>query len=953
MSNNGMSSFATTIFNDKYAHTKADGMKETWEEVAQRVVKHVLKSVNASKEQIAETIKIVSEKKFIPGGRYLAATGKDFHQTQNCLLLKVEDSREGWSDLLQKASMALMTGAGIGVDYSSVRCEGKPIRKTGGVATGPLALAIALNEVGRAVMQGGNRRCLPSGSFIHTSKGLKKIENIQIGDKVLTFSGYHSVINKFAQGVQPLVQVITQTGKFRCTANHKIAVLRTISGEYEWVEASNLGKGDRLIFTAEAIDGASINLPEDDYVRPKMATTVKEISIPLLDTDLAWFIGYYHANGHSTLRELSPGKRNGINTIAVPKLAPHVADKIKCQLERFGVKATITDGDGECFSVRTASVPLALYIQKNIKKSSTSIRIPQFILENTQEIRSSYVAGVMDGDGSISHRPKSICSSVYIEFIEDLQAVCASLGIPTRQGYVRPAKGNWKELHHLNLVGEKQERLFVDKVVPFMEYKKFEFIPKFSEQFSYSFPPKMVKELPKNLKDKLHKNYKVDFPSKKINELLDEKLRFTPVSVKEVTMLDDERETWDIEIESRNEFYCNGLLVHNSAIWAGLSWAHPDIHKFINMKNWSPEVKALKTKDFSFPATMDGTNISVQLDDEFFKAYHNESHKLHAHAQSVYWSTVKQMLMTAEPGFSVDAKCNKGETLRNACCEISSADDSDICNLGSINMSKITSLEDMKHVTELATAFLLAGTVYSDVPYAKVDSVRTKNRRLGLGLMGLHEWMLLKGLKYGPSDELAKYLDIYSTSTEIAATYADNWELSHPIKTRAIAPTGTIGIISETSTGVEPLFCVAYKRRYLKGNLWNHQYVVDPTAKRLIDSGVSPDIIEDAYTLSENVERRVAFQAWLQKYVDHAISSTINLPAWGSELNNESLVQSFGKMLMAYLPDLRGITCYPDNSRGGQPLTPISYKTAIKHVGEVFVEGTDVCDIFKSGSCGT
>jgi ribonucleoside-diphosphate reductase alpha chain len=117
-----------------------------------------------------------------------------------------------------------------------------------------------------------------------------------------------------------------------------------------------------------------------------------------------------------------------------------------------------------------------------------------------------------------------------------------------------------------------------------------------------------------------------------------------------------------------------------SAIWAGLIWSHADIFEFISLKNWSPEVRALKEKDPLFPATMDGTNISVLLDDEFFEAFGNEKHKLHDRAQEVYWAVVKSMLKTAEPGFSVDIGVNAGETLRNACTEVSSSDDSDICN---------------------------------------------------------------------------------------------------------------------------------------------------------------------------------------------------------------------------------------------------------------------------------
>jgi ribonucleoside-diphosphate reductase alpha chain len=370
------------------------------------------------------------------------------------------------------------------------------------------------------------------------------------------------------------------------------------------------------------------------------------------------------------------------------------------------------------------------------------------------------------------------------------------------------------------------------------------------------------------------------------------------------------------------------------------------------MKNWPDHVKELKGKDVNFPATMNGTNISVQLDDEFFEAFHNTSHTLHSHASSVYWAVVEQMIQTGEPGFTVDVGANHGETLRNACGEISSADSDDICNLGSVNMARINSLEEMKTVVELGTAFLLAGTVYSDVPYEEVRDIRNKNRRLGLGLMGLHEWLLKRGKAYGSDEELEKYLEMYAGNKEIAWKYADRWGLSRPVKARAIAPVGTIGIIAETTTGIEPIFCAAYKRRYRKGaTLVEYQYVLDPTAKRLVEGGINPDVIEDAYTLSENIERRVAFQAWIQRYVDHGISSTTNLPAWGTEFNNHSKIMDFGNMLIKYLPRLRGITAYPDGGRSGQPLTPVKYNTAAKHVGQVFVETVDVCDL-KGGSCG-
>jgi ribonucleoside-diphosphate reductase alpha chain len=113
-----------------------------------------------------------------------------------------------------------------------------------------------------------------------------------------------------------------------------------------------------------------------------------------------------------------------------------------------------------------------------------------------------------------------------------------------------------------------------------------------------------------------------------------------------------------------------------------------------------------------------------------------------------------------------------------------------------------------------------------------------------------------------------------------------------------------------------------------------------------VDAGVDPNLIEDAYTLSYDVERRVAMQAWLQQYVDHGISSTVNLP-YVIKDNQEQ--REFGEMLMKYLPKLRGITCYPDGSRGGQPLTSVPLEYALDKTGVRFEENEERC---VGGACG-
>lgn len=99
----------------------------------------------------------------------------------------------------------------------------------------------------------------------------------------------------------------------------------------------------------------------------------------------------------------------------------------------------------------------------------------------------------------------------------------------------------------------------------------------------------------------------------------------------------------------------------------------------------------------------------------------------------------------------------------------------------------------------------------------------------------------------------------------------------------------------------------------------------------------------------DDFERRIAFQADVQDYVDMAISSTINLPAWGTEQNNEDKVLPFATVLAKYAPRLRGFTAYPDNARGGQPLSLCSYAEAKKHKGVSFEENSE--SICVGGVC--
>lgn len=393
-----------------------------------------------------------------------------------------------------------------------------------------------------------------------------------------------------------------------------------------------------------------------------------------------------------------------------------------------------------------------------------------------------------------------------------------------------------------------------------------------------------------------------------------------------------------------------------SAIYASLDWEHDDAPAFLTAKDWHNimihdgySVWDAKQDNFNYPAPLDMTNISLNYSDSFLTAVAK------GELPEIYLHNVEQALMTGEPGFSFNFGDKSNETLRNACTEVTSEDDSDVCNLGSINMGAIESVEEFKETVRVGSKFLVCGTVRADLPYGKVREVREKNRRLGLGLMGVHEWLMKRGHKYEVVPELHEWLKFYESESEKAANeHCDRLYLSRPVAYRAIAPTGSIGILAGTTTGIEPLFAVAYKRRYLvEGDKWKYEYVVDSTAEQMIrDYAVPSDKIESALDLAKDPERRLRLQADIQDYVDMSISSTINLPEWGSSNNNPDSVKPFAELLAKYAPRLRGFTCYPDGSRGGQPLTSIPYETAMKHKGTVFEEN-DICEITGGGTCGS
>lgn len=872
-----MSAFSRRQYEAKYAwKNEAGEVVEDWPDTGKRTVHHVLGALGYGPEtqEYQVLVGLVSERKFMPGGRYLYASGRGLHQTQNCLLLRAEDSREGWADVMHKAAMALMTGAGIGVEYSSLRESGAPIKKTGGEASGPISLMKIVNEIGRNVMQGGARRSAIWAGLNWSHPDV--IAFIRVKDWSADVRAMKAKDYSFPAELDfTNVSVILDDLFFEAYAweNHE---LHDRAHEIYWTVVN------KMLTTGEPGFSVDIGINAGENLRNAPVTAGTHVLT----------VDGYRQVGEMAGQPVTvwTGRRWADDVIfaRTQENAPTLKVKmtggreIRCEPDHeFLVERWI--GRGKRRQLDAISRIKAHNLQPGDR---LHVSLPeQGVWLPTERDAEAYTLGFVYGDGSFH------------------TAGGADLTLCTEE-----SKACLPALVGANSVNESDSRGFT--------------------------------RLYFSVDERWQKRSKETFPDE-MYEAGNHALRSF------VAGLFDADGNWEptqkrIRLASKHEPFLEGVrrALEQVGILSHVSRAGTSTYG----KAQGYQLVVAADSMSAFASDIPTERLRIDLSD--YRPYRASGIKVVAVEEDNYEDVFCADVKASEHSFMAE-----GVIISN-CTEVTSADDSDICNLGSLNLARFDTIEEFAEAVKYGTLFLLAGTVYSDVPYQQVADVREKNRRLGLGIMGVHEWLAKRGKLYGPDPELGEWLRVWQeTSDYYAREFSIHHGLSEPVKVRAIAPNGTIGIVAETTTGIEPIFCVAYKRRVRAasafGDKTTWEYVIDPTAQRLVESGANWHEIEDAYKLSYDVERRIKFQAWTQQFVDHGISSTVNLPY---AIEDKQEQYEFGNMLMRYLPNLRGITCYPDGSRDGQPLTAVPYAVAIQDIGVVFEEDDDRC---VGGVCGS
>lgn len=392
---------------------------------------------------------------------------------------------------------------------------------------------------------------------------------------------------------------------------------------------------------------------------------------------------------------------------------------------------------------------------------------------------------------------------------------------------------------------------------------------------------------------------------------------------------------------------------------------HPDILEFIDCKKEGSEITNF--------------NISVGITEKFMLAVeHDAEYSLidpatnkavgTLKAREVFDKIVEAAWRNGEPGIIFLDRLNRDNVVPSV-GEIESTNPCgeqpllpyESCNLGSINLTRMVKEADGKYVIDTEK---LKNTIHTAIhfldnvidanryPLPIIDKVTKQTRKVGLGVMGWADLLLMLGIPYNSEEAIALAEELmgfinkeaHAASIELAkrrgpfplfkdSIYANKEPIRNATVT-TIAPTGTLSIIAGCSSGIEPVFAYAYVRNvmdgtellevnpYLKKALEEEDLYSDDLMRRISKEGTIahieeiPEQIRRVFVAAHDIspEYHIRMQAAFQKHTDNAVSKTVN---FATEATIDDVRQVY---LLAYKLGCKGVTIYRDGSRSGQVL---------------------------------
>ncbi|MGW7825029.1 ribonucleoside-triphosphate reductase, adenosylcobalamin-dependent [Streptomyces puniciscabiei] len=373
-----------------------------------------------------------------------------------------------------------------------------------------------------------------------------------------------------------------------------------------------------------------------------------------------------------------------------------------------------------------------------------------------------------------------------------------------------------------------------------------------------------------------------------------------------------------------------------------MHWQDPEIERFLTIKS-----------DFMEHWT---TNISVVVDDAFTVAIRDPRDPLHGSASKLLQRVSDGMLKNGEPGLLNIGYAQNDEPEKvdgcNPCGEIigpmGTATPIGSVNLTAFALDDQNKLDNLIFAHRMMTRFLIRATEVTFKDPIQ-ESIRVRQRRIGVGHLGVQGYLALLGVKYSnaPDNEDFRSLlrALYSAVKEEAHSYSKQLGIRSPVKVTMVAPNGTTAKLAGATEGISPIYARYYvqrirfsrrdpKKRRMVEEFRDRGYLIEkglyaaetdvvvfPQRSPLIDSlakaGIPEEVLQSADELS--VAEFLRFQIMYQElFADNAVSFTVSIQP------GVHTAQTLAHELSAYITDIKGTTVIVDDARPQSPYERIS-----------------------------
>ena len=951
--------------------------------------------------------KLMGSLSFLPNSPTLMNAGRDLQQLSACFVLPVGDSMEEIFETLKHTALIHKSGGGTGFAFSRLRPKNDIVQSTHGVSSGPVSFMRIFDAATEHVKQGG---CFGPNERISTDKGLiharKLADYIDGGDTFYahTHQGLRQIIARFRNGVKQLYEVTTKRGyKVSVTAAHKVAIL--VNGQVTTVPLKYLKSGDEiLLLLGSGIETDYVPLREVVYERSVMSTQLnEEVTFPLaLTEELAYLIGYMYGDG-----SVHWGKKVNWTAPKAIKLAtaeayPDIRNRlIRIIRQLFGLEPSVTQGDGAVIEVSLYSRLVVEWLKVNglLKDKADHIRVPEIIFRSPSNVMGAFIAGYFDADGCDRGKKGSFgIDSISRGMLEDVQQLLAANGILSHITQQDRSAEGWRTIYRLIVTGAQFKRRFAD----FVAAEKVGDTEAKRDAYN-TYPAAVLKSAGARSK---HYDGIYDYTSERVSfnqmskiharlvecndldvaENIANLMNMVPDEIVSITA-GEHSEVYDFEVAGVHLLSGNGVYTSNSRRGANMGILrvdHPDILEFIECK-----VENNAIQNF---------NISVAITEKFMQAVErgadydlvnprNGKVTGSLNAKEIFDKLTEMAWRSGDPGIVFIDRINRdnptpqvGEMESTNPCGEQPLLPYESCNLGSLNLNYVinngeVNWEKLAEIVHDGVHFLDNVIEMNHYPLPQIDEITKANRKIGLGVMGFADALIQLGISYNSqravdtAEEIMRFIQNESkkASAKLAEVRGEFPNFQGSIydrpgavklrnsTTTTVAPTGTISMIAGASSGVEPLFALAYVKNVMDNTaLVEVNPVFEDTAKRqgfhydelmqkVAEHGSAkgvdgvPEEYQRLFVTSHDIlpEWHARIQAAFQKYTDNAVSKTVNFA-------NDATVEDVREVYtLAYQLGCKGVTIYRDGSKDKQVLYTGTQDPNAKQVQETVIPEPD------------